>query len=80
MTKDIYKKDIQHIPNIKEEDINEKLIGKTIVKRSCRPFKSGSKLAIVKGLSIHKVTGKPSFILEDESIIEAKMCKIFKED
>lgn len=80
MIKNIYKKDIQHIPIIKEEDINENIIGKTIVKRSCKPFKSGSKLAIVKGLSTHKVTGKPSFVLEDESVIEANMCKIFKED
>jgi len=80
MIKDIYKKDIEHISTIKEEDINENLIGETIVKRSCKPFKSGSKLAIVKGLSTHEVTGKPSFVLEDESVIEANMCKIFKED
>lgn len=77
MNKDIHKSDLSHIENIKIEKEDVSFIGKTIVKRSAKPFKSGDKLAIVTGFSKHPFTKKLCFVLEDNSIIECFRCKLY---
>lgn len=77
MVKDIYKSDLVDLPLINIEKEDSSYIGKTIVKRSARPFKSGSKLAKVTGFSVHDITSKLCFVLEDQSIVECWRCKLY---
>ncbi len=73
----IYKADIAEMPRIQITEPDDSFIDKTIVKKSAKPFKSGSKLAIIKGFVINEHTEKLCFVLEDKSIVECFRCKIY---
>ena len=75
------KADIENISPIKITKPNNDLIGQTIVKRSLKPFKSGSKSAVVKGfMEKHPYTDRLSFILTDDTYIEVFKCKLCPEE
>lgn len=55
-------------------------IGDKVVKKSSKPFKSGNKVATVKGTVNHPVLNLPAFTFyEDESIVECRKCIPFVE-
>ena len=60
------------------EDYDE-YIGKKVVKKSERPFKSSFKHNTVKGIIIHPILNKPAFIFEeDDSFVAAFQCLLVK--
>ena len=53
------------------------LIGKSVVKKSGKPFKSGSKVNTVKGLVENPHTGLEAFSFkEDDSIVDIRQCEL----
>ena len=58
-------------------EIHESLIGKTVRKKSNKPFKSGDKVGTVKAIVSHAITGNTAFVmLEDSSEVEAFRCVV----
>lgn len=51
-------------------------VGKEIEKHSGKPFKNGEKTNIVKGFGINPYSGKPGFVVEDDSIVDCYQCKL----
>lgn len=50
------------------------MIGKFVTKKSNKPFKSGKKIGQIKEIVTHSITGRPAFKLDDESIVEQRIC------
>lgn len=54
-------------------------IGKKVVKRSRKPFKSGLIEATVKGTCINHNSGKDAFTFEeDDSVVDAFICRLLE--
>jgi hypothetical protein len=54
-------------------------VGKQIVKRSKKPFKSTLKIGTVKSLDINPNTNKQAFsFLEDDSLVDCQQCKLLE--
>mgnify|MGYP003418282412 FL=1 len=54
---------------------SEFLIGRKVMKRTGKPFKSTLKINTIKGIIIHEDTGNQAFIFqEDNSYVELPMC------
>lgn len=51
-------------------------VGKSIVKHSMRPFKSGKQTEIPVGLGLNPYTNRAAFVFEDESVIDCYQCKL----
>ena len=50
-----------------------------VEKKSKKPFKSGLKVATVKGAQSHLITGRDAYNFhEDDSVVEVRMVKEFK--
>jgi hypothetical protein len=80
-SKDILKTNLPIIPRIKITEADDSFIGKKVFKKSCSPFKSGSKIATVKGFVYNDVTAKISFTFEeDDSSVECFRCKVIPEE
>jgi len=50
------------------------MIGKYVVKKSGKPFKSGKKMGQIKEIVQHPITGRSAFKLDDQSIVEQRIC------
>lgn len=76
-SKDILKDNLPDAPKIQITEADDSFIGKKVYKKSCSPFKSGEKIATVKGFTINEYTNKISFTFEeDESSVECFRCKL----
>lgn len=58
----------------------QQFIGRQVVKKSRRPFKSGNKVNTVKGIEQHPyLPGKLAFtFVEDTSFVSCEICAEFK--
>ena len=57
----------------------QEFIGKTVVKISGKPFKSGRKVNTVKEVTINPNSQKPAFsFVEDSSVVNIVSCKLHK--
>lgn len=53
----------------------QSFIGKKVVKKSNKPFKSGEKTNTVKGIITHPILKIPAYTFEeDESYVECRRC------
>lgn len=52
-------------------------VGKTIMKKSAKPFKSGFKMNTVAGITINPNTSKLAFsFAEDQSVVDCDYCRL----
>ena len=52
-------------------------VGKTICKKSGKPFKSGKINGVIKELTINPYSNKKGFLMEDDnSIVDCHQCKL----
>jgi hypothetical protein len=80
-SEDILKANLPELPKIKITEEDEVFIGTKVFKKSCSPFKSGEKIATVKGFTRNEHTDKIAFTFEeDESSVECFRCKLLPED
>lgn len=64
------------MPKEMEPSTRDALIGKKVVKRSGRPFKSGKKVATVIAVTVNPFTDRDGFCFEeDDSIVECRMVR-----
>jgi hypothetical protein len=55
-------------------------IGTKVFKTSGKPFKSGSKINTIRGITINPKTGYPAYTFhDDDSIVDARTCEQYKE-
>lgn len=51
-------------------------VGKRVVKKSKKPFKSGHRIATVKEVTINPFSDKIAFsFLEDDSVVNCELCR-----
>lgn len=56
-------------------------VGKTVSKKSRKPFKSGEKINTITGIVDHPALHVPCFtFVEDESYVECKRCLLTEEE
>lgn len=59
-----------------DDEVGHVAVGTLIRKTSLSPFKSGFKIATVRGYCYNPTTGRPSYLFEeDDSCVEVRMCK-----
>ena len=51
-------------------------IGQEVRKFSNKPFKSGKKKGIIKGLTINENSNKIAFIMDDDSVVDCFKCEL----
>ena len=52
-------------------------VGKAVVKKSCKPFKSGQKTNTVKSVGVNPHTDHPAFaFVEDDSLVDTRQCEL----
>ena len=55
-------------------------VGKQIVKRSGKPFKSGNKVGVVENMSINPNTGRKAFLMrDDQTLVDCHQCQLLIE-
>ncbi len=54
-------------------------IGKKIIKRSKKPFKSGKQTGIPLALELNPNSNKIGFKMDDSSIVDCHMCELVNE-
>lgn len=55
------------------------MLGKQIVKKSNRPFKSGDKVGTALSFTTNEHSGRIAFIMkEDDSVVDCFRCKLFE--
>ena len=53
------------------------LIGKFVIKKSHKPFKSKLKVNTIKEVTVNPNTGKPAYsFIEDNSVVDVHQCEI----
>jgi len=54
--------------------------GKLVVKKSGKPFKSGDKIGKVIVTTINLNSGKPGFLIDNESIVDCYQVKLYEDE
>jgi len=57
-------------------DIWPDWIGKPIIKKSGKPFKSGLKTGTPKDITINENSGELGFLMDDGSVVNCDICKL----
>lgn len=64
----------------KELEKYRNFLGKRIVKHSGKPFKGGKKIATPVSMEGNPNSGNPAFKLEDGTLVDIYMCKLYEEE
>jgi len=72
-----FDKPVLDVDNWPHEYIDyESWVGKEVIKKSGKPFKSSKKIGKVEELAVNLNSSKQAFIMDDDSIVDCYICKL----